>query len=944
VAERWILSVIEVRRVNERIIVVRLMIGNGILNLVSVYAPQVGRTMEEKEEFYVLLGKTLAELGTGERLMICGDMNGHVGEGVDGFEGIHGGKGFGVRNLEGEMLLEFADSREMIIANTFFQKNDAKKITYKSGDNSTVIDYMMVRKCDRGIVRDVKVIASEECIPQHRLLVGIVELREQVKKRKTVYVSKCRIWRLKQIDMRKSFYEQIKTGAQGRSTEGDVETVWKELKNCLLEAADNVCGKTKGPARHKETWWWNEDTEAAVAEKREKFLAWQKSQGENDKAAYKHAKKTAQRVIAKAQSDERQKFGEMLESEDGKGNLFKVAKQMVKENKDVVGVGCVKDNDGKIVVEETEVKEVWRKYFEKLMNEEFDWNRDSLDSVDAVSGPAELLSVGEIKVAIAKAKSNKAAGPSGVVTEMLKVSEEVGVQWVTDVCNAVVRDGKVPTDWKKSWMVNVYKGKGNALECGSYRGIKLLDHVMKVLERVIEVRVRNRAGIDDMQFGFRPGRGTTDAIFVVRQIQEKYLAKQRDLWMAFVDLEKAFDRVPRDVVWWALRHAGVEEWIVIVIKAMYEDATTAVKMKSGESQEFEVKVGVHQGSVLSPLLFIIVMQALSNNFREGLPWELLYADDLALLADSEEKLQEKIELWRRGMEEKGLRVNMGKTKVMKCQVMRGRTVAIGKFPCGVCRTGVRGNSIQCKKCEKWVHKKCSGVKSKLVVDDDFECSRCRGDVKELDEKRHLLLRQGDKLECVDTFCYLGDTLGRGGGVEDAVRTRVRCAWAKFRELSPLLTVRGVPLRLKGKIYKACVQSVLIYGSETWATKVEDMQKLERTERQMMRWMCGVSLKDRKSSEELMEWLGIDSVSNVVTRGRLRWFGHVERKSGDDWVSACREIVVDGVRKKGRGKKTWMESVMDDMKRCGLKREQAQDRAMWKRGIAGNRLTRTGADI
>jgi len=87
-------------------------------------------------------------------------------------------------------------------------------------------------------------------------------------------------------------------------------------------------------------------------------------------------------------------------------------------------------------------------------------------------------------------------------------------------------------------MVNVYKGKGDALECGSYRGIKLLDHVMKVFERVIERRVRNRVKIDDMQFGFRPGRGTTDAIFVVRQIQEKFLAKKKELWMAFVDLEK----------------------------------------------------------------------------------------------------------------------------------------------------------------------------------------------------------------------------------------------------------------------------------------------------------------------------------------------------------------------------------------------------------------------
>ena len=77
-----------------------------------------------------------------------------------------------------------------------------------------------------------------------------------------------------------------------------------------------------------------------------------------------------------------------------------------------------------------------------------------------------------------------------VVSEMLKAAGETGTMWMTDVCNAVVRDGKIPEDWSRSWMVNVYKGKGDALICGSYRGIKLLEHAMKVLERVIEGRVR----------------------------------------------------------------------------------------------------------------------------------------------------------------------------------------------------------------------------------------------------------------------------------------------------------------------------------------------------------------------------------------------------------------------------------------------------------------------
>ena len=106
-----------------------------------------------------------------------------------------------------------------------------------------------------------------------------------------------------------------------------------------------------------------------------------------------------------------------------------------------------------------------------------------------------------------------------------------------------------------------------------------------------------------------------------------------------------------------------------------------------------------------------------------------------------------------------------------------------------------------------------------------------------------------KLECVPKFCYLGNTLGAGGGVEEAARARVRCAWVKFKELSPILTARGASYRIKRKIYKACVQSVLKYGTETWAMKKANLQSLERT-RMMVRWMCGVSLKDRKHSVDL----------------------------------------------------------------------------------------------
>ena len=164
---------------------------------------------------------------------------------------------------------------------------------------------------------------------------------------------------------------------------------------------------------------------------------------------------------------------------------------------------------------------------------------------------------------------------------------------------------------------------------------------------------------------------------------------------------------------------------------------------------------------------------------------------------------------------------------------------------------------------------------------------------------------------------------------------MRCAWAKFKELAPILTSRGASLKVKGRVYKSCVQTVLLYGSETWPVTTEDVQRMERAERMMVRWMCGVSLKNRISSAELYGRLGIEEVRDVMRRGHLRWFGHLERKSKEDWVSVCRDIDVTGSKSRGRCKKTWGECVRHDLRFLGLRAECAQDKSIW-RGLIGRK--------
>ena len=109
-----------------------------------------------------------------------------------------------------------------------------------------------------------------------------------------------------------------------------------------------------------------------------------------------------------------------------------------------------------------------------------------LTDVRPVFGPGEKISEEEVEAAIGKMKLGKAGGPSGVVADMLKAAGDEGTRWMTELCNTVVRDGKIPKDWIRSWLVNVYKGKGDALACGSYRGMKLVEHAIRVRVRVIE--------------------------------------------------------------------------------------------------------------------------------------------------------------------------------------------------------------------------------------------------------------------------------------------------------------------------------------------------------------------------------------------------------------------------------------------------------------------------
>ena len=196
---------------------------------------------------------------------------------------------------------------------------------------------------------------------------------------------------------------------------------------------------------------------------------------------------------------------------------------------------------------------------------------------DVVKGPVEKVARNEIAEAIQMMKSEKATGTSEVSVEMIVASGEIGVKVMMELCQRVLDGRGMPDEWKTSVIVPIFKGKDVVMSCGSYRGVKLLEHAMKIVERVLERRIRTLINLNEIQFEFMPGKETVEAIFVVKKMQEKYQKKKKKLYMCSVDMKKTFDRVPRKVMEWAMRKKGLSEVVVRAVMSLYDGAKKRVK-------------------------------------------------------------------------------------------------------------------------------------------------------------------------------------------------------------------------------------------------------------------------------------------------------------------------------------------------------------------------------
>ena len=189
----------------------------------------------------------------------------------------------------------------------------------------------------------------------------------------------------------------------------------------------------------------------------------------------------------------------------------------------------------------------------------------------------EKISKEEVREIMKRTKKEKAVGPGDIPVEVWKCLGEIALEFLTKLYNRTMESERMPDEWRDSILIPIFKNKGNVQSCSNYRGIKLISHTMKLWERVVERGLRSELTFSKQQYCFMPGESTTDALFALRVLMEKYREGQKELHCVFVDLEKAYDKVPREEVWYCMRKSGLAEKYVRIVQYMYDDSITAVR-------------------------------------------------------------------------------------------------------------------------------------------------------------------------------------------------------------------------------------------------------------------------------------------------------------------------------------------------------------------------------
>jgi hypothetical protein len=493
----------------------------------------------------------------------------------------------------------------------------------------------------------------------------------------------------------------------------------------------------------------------------------------------------------------------------------------------------IREKDGSLIFNQARRLTRWAEHFK----DQFSWPEPIVSSpMDVPQQPVYDISVSapteqEVALEIRLLQRNRAPGPDNLSPALFKEGGEPLNRVLCSLLKTIWETEEIPKDWCKSTIIPIYK-KGEKSSCDNHRGISLVSIASKVLAGIIRRRLlapRENQSREE-QAGFRPHRGCIDHIFSLRQVMQSRHAYRQPTIVVFLDLKAAFDSVCRKALWGCLLKNGVPLKYVDLLKKLYSNSESRVKVYGKLTPSFTTSSGVRQGCPISPFLFNFVMDdILKTALRESngsgvdlLPGPKLtdieYADDIALLGRTTESIQQFLDRLSLAAEGYGMRFAPAKCKILL---------------------------------QDW-----AGSEPNLSI-------------------------AGTPLEIVDRFTYLGSIITASSNVSDDINHRIVKARAAFASLRHIWRRRDVRLAVKGRLYNACVRSVLLYGSETWPLRVEDVNKISVFDRRCLRYIARIRWSDRVSNTELLRRVfrntrNARSVEDLLNLHRLRWLGHVLR--------------------------------------------------------------------
>ena len=557
---------------------------------------------------------------------------------------------------------------------------------------------------------------------------------------------------------------------------------------------------------------------------------------------------------------------------------------MHKKIKEMTGIrkptrsSVIKDRDGNLLMDQTDVLQRWEEYIGELFDDD---RREEHDSLPGDTGPSIIRA--EVERAIAGMAGGKAAGEDGVVAEMIQAGGEVVVEKILEVSNRIYDTGYIPEAMRKSLFIAIPKRDG-AVECEKHRTISIMSQIGKVLLRVIRERIKRKIeeSLTEEQYGFRRGKGTNNAIFALRVMLERSVEMQKDIYLCFVDFEKAFDTVRHEDMIDILRGIGLDDKDVRIIEKLYWDQEAAVKIGQERTAWVKIKRGVRQGCILSPDIFSVYSQIILQELEdlEGMRIggrninNIRYADDTVLVADSPEKLQLLINALEVAGLEKGIKINFGKTKTMGITKKRQR----------------------------------------LVVDVSLQQRR---------------------IEQVDKFTYLGSSITEDVECGTEIIKRIGIAKKAFSNMRSILTNMSIRMDTRRRILKGYIWSTMLYGCESWTMRKRERKRLEAAEMWFWRRMLRISWIDRVTNEEVLRRAGVErELLKFVRRRQLRFLGHVLR--AEELENDCLLGRVEGSRARGRQRITYMKSLLEYIAGGMTVADlviMARDRERWRSMIA-----------